>query len=538
MERSGSNKITAIIADDEKKICQLILKLGNWDELGIEVMEICTDGKMAWDAIERHHPDIVVTDIQMPIYDGLELVQKSREAEINSIFIIISGYRHFEYAHKALQYGVADYLLKPLSQDQLKDTLTKVSSIILEKRNNIDREEYLNQIEITQINSKMEVFWEKMLESNSRITVNAEDMKKEYGMELVNSTIQIMCITTNQPSLHTEESLFGQKAKQIAGEYIKHSNVFYHLDKSGRGMFFLLNYQYGKRNLMKEQVMKLFYELKNLSEIYGDFKLTIGCGVPIEIEFGSIRKAVESAVLANNARLIDFGDGVIEAESIQLKEFPIDKVYPLELKKKHKQAVLALDKEKIKEIQEELWSNCIHYRYGNPQIMLQLFQELMNTLKEAFPDKEQIIGVVSRCRSGVCTARNLEHLLEIYFNNAILGIDEILMEREQLESVPIRTAKQHMNQNYREATLESAAKLAGVSTVYLSRLFKEHTSQNFVDYLIEVRIEHSKELLINTNHNIAVIASMVGYNDDKHFTKLFKRQTGITPTEYRKLYSF
>ena len=86
----------AVLADDEPKICQLILELGDWKRFGIEVAAVCKDGEEAFESICRIRPDIVLTDIRMPVYDGLELIRRVTEAGLHPAFIIISGYKYFE----------------------------------------------------------------------------------------------------------------------------------------------------------------------------------------------------------------------------------------------------------------------------------------------------------------------------------------------------------------------------------------------------------------------------------------------------------
>ncbi len=112
-----------IIADDEEKICDLIQILGEWNKFGIEVVAVCHDGEDTLNKIRKLQPDIVLTDIEMPEYNGLELIQKVREEQIGCEFILISGYKQFEYAHTALSYGVLDYILKPIDGTVLNRAL-------------------------------------------------------------------------------------------------------------------------------------------------------------------------------------------------------------------------------------------------------------------------------------------------------------------------------------------------------------------------------------------------------------------------------
>ena len=96
--------LRAIIADDEIMICELILRLVDWDSFGISVIGQVYDGRSALEAILREQPDIVITDIRMPPFDGIELIRQTREAGLDTRFIVVSGHRQFEYARSALQY--------------------------------------------------------------------------------------------------------------------------------------------------------------------------------------------------------------------------------------------------------------------------------------------------------------------------------------------------------------------------------------------------------------------------------------------------
>lgn len=119
--------MTILIVDDEFRIGQLIRRLIHFEELGLELIDVFDDSEKALGAILLHHPDVVISDIKMPGMDGLELVRRTQEAGIASRFVFVSGFREFEYAHKALQYGVEDYLLKPVKEEDLNNILQKLS---------------------------------------------------------------------------------------------------------------------------------------------------------------------------------------------------------------------------------------------------------------------------------------------------------------------------------------------------------------------------------------------------------------------------
>ena len=109
--------IRVIIADDEKLICRLVQALADWDSLGMEVAGTAENGLEALQLVEALEPDILITDIRMPGCDGLELIRRAKELRPRNLKLwIISGYAHFEYAQSAIQFGVGNYLLKPIKK--------------------------------------------------------------------------------------------------------------------------------------------------------------------------------------------------------------------------------------------------------------------------------------------------------------------------------------------------------------------------------------------------------------------------------------
>ncbi|MCR5161838.1 MAG: response regulator [Lachnospiraceae bacterium] len=123
-----------IIVDDEKAAREAIASLVNWAELEIEVTGICKNGMEAYDMLLDDCPDIVLTDIMMPGMSGLDLIARAAQAGMNVSFIILSGYGEFEFAKKAMQWGIKHYLLKPCNAGQIRDVIRSVCAEIKEKR--------------------------------------------------------------------------------------------------------------------------------------------------------------------------------------------------------------------------------------------------------------------------------------------------------------------------------------------------------------------------------------------------------------------
>ena len=114
---------------------------------------------------------------------------------------------------------------------------------------------------------------------------------------------------------------------------------------------------------------------------------------------------------------------------------------------------------------------------------------------------------------------------------------EVYTNKKAQDYKPIRIVKEYIESHYQDTiNLRSVAKEAGLNPVYLGALFKKETGINFKDYLISIRIDKAKELLLNTDETIKAIADHVGYKDVRYFSKLFMKTVGLTPNEYRKVY--
>lgn len=115
-----------LIVDDEYRIGILVKKLIRWDELSMECMDVVDNGETALEIIRTKEPDIVITDIRMPKVNGLDMISMAKQSREEVKFVVVSGYKEFEYAHRALQYGVDDYILKPINAEELNKVLKKI----------------------------------------------------------------------------------------------------------------------------------------------------------------------------------------------------------------------------------------------------------------------------------------------------------------------------------------------------------------------------------------------------------------------------
>ena len=157
--------LSVVLADDENKILLLLQKLIDWESLGYEISGTANDGLRALELVREKQPDLLITDVRMPGCSGIELIQRAKDLQPNLHFIIISGYRKFEYAQNALKYGVEDYLLKPIKQDdligillRLKDKLGEEAALEFRLKKSGERQQELLMASLADVSEHQQSF--------------------------------------------------------------------------------------------------------------------------------------------------------------------------------------------------------------------------------------------------------------------------------------------------------------------------------------------------------------------------------------------
>ena len=171
-----------IIADDEKLICRLVETLVDWKSLDMELAGRAENGMEALELVRNLHPDILITDIRMPGCNGLDLIRQARELSPDIEIIIISGYAHFEYAQTAIAYGVGNYILKPIKQDELNETLQKIAGRLRKNQLNLPRKKSVNRNSQNDLKRLREGLVKDFLDGN--VNLRAEDLIRHYHLHI------------------------------------------------------------------------------------------------------------------------------------------------------------------------------------------------------------------------------------------------------------------------------------------------------------------------------------------------------------------
>lgn len=536
--------LKVLVADDEEKICQLILKLIEWEKIGLEIVATVSNGLDAVRAVELHKPDIVITDIRMPGIDGMELIARVKELSPDTEIIIISGYRHFEYAQTAIRYGVRNYLLKPIRKDELNETLRKISEIYREKNEQLSFEERVRLVLKNDAGRLRTGFISQLVygtleQSGSR---NVEAVNRRYQFRFREGIFQVIGIKFDNVD-HDDSNItfLADKAADITAQIIEKSCFDCEVYVECTTIYILVNYGKEEQKNVKKNLRQMLDELKLLESILRGMKVTLGVGKAVssvdEIKrsFEGAKYSLEQRIVSGTGRVIEdaeeeFVPMFINTDAYyrfsKVLERAVESLNVMELRgavyglKETLEALPGITGHEILQTAKEvcgIYFYCMKNRQMNGENE-QKFLDSYNKTAGECPDVDKLFGFLS---GALCTS----------FKNAAAA-------KMAEDNKPIRLAKQYIQENYRkQVTLEEVSTVVGFAPAYFSTLFKKETGMPFLEFLQSVRMEAAKKLLVTTNDGMGAVCEMVGYSDVKYFTKCFIKYTGLKPGEYRKIYS-
>ena len=523
-----------IIADDEKLICRLVQALVDWNSLGMEIAGTAENGLEALELIKELKPNILITDIRMPGCDGLELIKQARELQPDIEIVIISGYAHFEYAQTAIAYGVGNYLLKPIKQNELIETLQKIVKRLEDNRKNEDSRENGHQNSQNDLKRLRERLLKDVLEGKRNFTEN--ELKSSYYFETAEGSLQAFVLKVDfDPDRisGTAFSIIRQKAEELflaAIPPICQESLFGVQGFTGYG---ILNYLPENRDELRRRLREYLQQLEANKNLFGAVEFSLGLGRPVE-RAEELADSMEEAGKAVTERLLEGCGRMLEGIPLSsgMQKQPILERYVRGIE----HAIEIMDEREALSAGENLKNAVMRVPHicGREILEIVLDAGKLFVLRTGNRQTEKMQQDFEfRCRQCNKVDRLFEELIALQ-NRMLL---ETKSSRENEATRPIRIAKQYIMDNYnKNITLEEICDAVGFSATYFSVMFKKETGEGFSKYLTRVRIDKAKELLRETNMPVAEVCEKVGYSDRKHFTHTFHKMTGVNPAEFRRLY--
>ena len=524
-------KKKVLIVDDEYFIGKLIYKLIAWEDKNLECVSILDNGEDAIDYIKKNTPDIVITDIRMPGVSGLDLIRETRDTSNKIQYIIISGYREFEYAREAMKYGIDHYVLKPINKDDLSEALDDVIKILGEIENKEAREKRLIE---TVENSKKIIkssILKDIIENNdydNSIFLNKDSrLFRAINIKLDYENIDQVYKRQDSITVSKVVDIVNKILEVNVGEVIGCNKEFMNI-------FFLFNYSIEDAKSIGSILNTTLSKINEYLIGFERYRATIGVGNEkselndIKISINEARYTIEKRLSIGINRVIYFED--LNRVNLSNEYVDIMNEYNDELKR----SMESFDIEKIKYILSEIFRKISDGQ--NEDMVYQIYDRIYGLFKDYSDEKieeeyRDILSLINSC----C---NLSDCKKVILKYVLDCLEYIKSKSEGQVLKPIRTMISYIKDNYREKiTIEDMAEIVDLNPIYLGSLFKKEIGLNFSSYLIKVRIDAAKSLLIETNYTIAAIGSEVGYKDTRYFSQLFEKTVGIKPALYRKIHS-
>ncbi len=496
-----------LFVDDEVLAMEYLKNLISWEDYGFQVIGQAKSGKRALEIFDKEKPQLVISDIKMVGMDGLELSMRLKKKNPETVVILLSAYKDFEYAKKGFEYGVYNYLLKhELCEEKLVKELEKVK-------------EYLDDREKTR--KMYHNYFMKQLIYNPEEALEIEELGNRFFLILLHRNDRFRSgafleTKWNHEERHKLSELLEQSDEEIgyvADVLLTPNNriVLYRIDK------ITSKYHVSSRI---EQISRSICQ--GLGKIPGcKFNLVFSdeikkeeIGSTFQKMSGQIRYAVfwKPCCAYGLNRLSESGNEEKIAWNERMEE----------LKKSVQEGNPA--KELIAYLFEMV-------KY--PEYNLRGVRELVYAMENLSRELEEKEGIGTE--QGKEIDSSLEEIQQYYqsrFDHLCL---EIRSRSENKYSRLVQDILRYIRKNFdQELSLELLGEEFQMNGVYLGQILKKETGTTFLKYLTNLRIEEAKRLLTDGNHNVSEVAERVGYKTSQYFSQIFVKTTGMTPQEYRR----
>lgn len=536
------------LAEDEVIVRETIKRMIPWENLGFELVGEAADGEMALPLLIRQQPDLLITDIKMPFMDGLTLARLAKKEVPGLKVVILSGYDDFNYAKQAINIGVEDYLLKPITKNALIERLTEIRSRYEDEKTQREYyEKFHREMQAYEKNSSRDFF--EVLVSGSLDMMEVYKRAEKLGLDIVAESYNVLIFTMN-----CNEDFSGQREGDSSWE----AESLEMLEKFFTGhpfaMLFRSNvFSYGvlikgEKNSIRENTRICVEEIRKIFDRKEDNKeWFVAVGESVE-RLSQIQKSYHSASRAFSQRYLYDGKvlyydemlamekkDVTNDDSEYLQKVDVNALNPTILQKFLSNGLLEETENFVQDyfyaIGQEPMESVVFRSYVILNVrfsVLSFLKELGCDTKTLEPeDTEKILA-----ESG----RNMESIIayaEKLVSQAIQLRDRNSGNKNR--SI-LKTAVDFIDQHYMEEdmSLNKAANAANVSANHFSALFSQNMGQTFIEYLTSLRMDKAKEYLRCTGMRSSEIAGEVGYKDAHYFSYLFKKTQGMTPSDYRK----
>lgn len=537
-----------LLVDDEPLILTGIQSMINWEDYDCVIVDRASNGKQALEKIEKNMPDIVITDIKMPVMTGIEFMRVCCDRGYDTVFILLTNLEEFSLVKNALALGAVDYLVKmEMTQEMLGNSLNRAIQICNQRRiltGKIPNREFHTK----DVKQTATEFFRDLLEKSGNIP---DEFRKKWEEPI--EEMKLDTIYENGVLLwiyfYKDRGLFENISEEDRKEMLDYAQSLMEQFMSRihnncctlvwkrRGILAILP----TLNKTENEYREIGKKICNILENYFGCQTLVAVSEPMKNIWEGSKYALSQVNKMQEYYYYYSENPVLLVMDIEERFWSechiLHDTFDISfLKKDLRQALMQQDKEKVNRIFEELTGLFIEFHPAKEQVVnacanlyyfVLSYVEEYGFIKEEMPYPSVVMESLQECFT---LKQHIRWLLK--FGNWVGNIMESFHNGSKTDRI-VEAAKEYVRENCGEKlTLTVIASKIGISQGYLSSVFKKQTGGNLNDYINKVKIDRAKELLEKHEYKMYEISDMLGFENPYYFSKVFKKLTGITPSEY------
>lgn len=525
-----------LIVDDEYYFRQALKISLPWTELGFQIVGEAKNGAEALELMSELEPDIILVDMNMPIMNGIEFIQRAKQRNQETRYMVLSGHSEFAYAKQAMHLGVFDYVLKPINEDELRRSLLSMKEQIrMERLERIELEDLREHLRESLPILKEQVLNGWLQGNGYAMPITGQERLEFLGIKL-EGPYYVTVVMDLDPSddWNQEEDNLNRKAavQEIAQGHMQGA---YHYavcrDYEDRLVMII-----GSEDSSFSRLESLCEEIRNkVSGLPCSITIGIGSSYP---SLESISVSYKEALLALKRRFVMGGNEVftytqLEDVGMNVSLFPAQKRSGL---------LMCMRIGSLSETEEWLaaFFDDVRAKHASIGVLMLAGIEIVSTCAEYLTEASQSYEDVFRNTTQPDMLQHVQQMktfneLESWIRGLILKVmDHVHRQKPNKSAKVIKEVKSYIDRHYgnEELRIEDIAKSVHMNYNHLCFVFKKETTVTINDYLTQTRIMKAKELFDGGETVIQVVADLVGYADANYFGKCFKKYMGIPPSKY------